>query len=324
MLHSLVGETVFLEIFSGNTAVSKTFNKSSSRGPSTANKSSSIYERVTDQILSALSRGVVPWRKPWKGREFLPCNAASKRIYAGVNLFTLGVAPFSDHRWLTVRQANELGGHVRKGERGSLVVFWKILSGSADDEGSKRTIPLLRHFIVFNVEQIEGASIEPLAQAQPVARIETAEAVVESMPSPPRLAVHSTSAFYRTADDLVAMPRIESFQSADSYYATLFHELSHATGHPSRLNRPGVAQTTHFGSEDYSREELVAELASAFVCAEIGLDNSLIADSASYISGWLDALKRDPKAIVLASSQARRAADFILARHATSEHSAPP
>lgn len=205
-----------------------------------------------------------------------------------------------------------------------MVVFWKILSESADDEDSKRTIPLLRHFIVFNVEQIEGASIEPLPRAQPVARIETAEAVVESMPSPPKLAVHSTSAFYRPADDLVAMPRIESFQSADSYYATLFHELSHATGHPSRLNRPGVAQTTHFGSEDYSREELVAELASAFVCAEIGLDNSLIADSASYISGWLDALRRDPKAVVLASTQARRAADYILARQASPEPSAPP
>lgn len=304
--------------------MAKNLNKQSNRDDSIAKTTSSVYERVTDQIVSALSRGVVPWRKPWKGREFLPCNAASKRLYAGVNLFTLGLAPFSDHRWLTVRQANELGGHVRNGERGSLVVFWKILSGSADDEESKRTIPLLRHFIVFNVEQIEGASVEPLPQAQPVAKIETAEAVVDSMPSPPRLAVHATSAFYRPSDDLVAMPRIESFQSADSYYATLFHELSHATGHPSRLNRPGVAQTTHFGSEDYSREELVAELASAFVCAEIGLDNSLIADSASYISGWLVALKRDPKAIVLAATQARRAADYILARHATPEPSAPP
>ena len=303
--------------------MSKHFHKRVGRYASPTNPSSSTYQRVTDQITAALASGVIPWRKPWKGREFLPCNAVSKRAYGGVNLFMLALAPFSDHRWLTVRQANDLGGHIRKGERGSLVVFWKILDHS-NEEDPKRPVPLLRHFIVFNVEQTEGCSIESVAMPQRVAQIEAAEAVVRDMPDPPRLSVHHSTAFYRPSDDLVGIPDFSRFETPDSYYATLFHELGHATGHASRLNRPGVAEAIHFGSEDYSREELVAELASAFVCAEIGLDNSLISDSASYISGWLDVLRRDPKAIVIASSHAKRAADFIFGRGPTIEAPTPP
>lgn len=296
---------------SGSNNLAKRLYKQNSRG-NAANNSSSIYDRVTSQILSALASGVIPWRKPWKGREFLPCNAVSKRTYNGVNLLLLGLAPFSDHRWMTVRQANELGGHVRKGEHGAIVVFWKIIERDGDESEPKRTMPLLRHHYVFNAEQIEGFSLEDVPPATTLDRIEEAEEVVRRMPNPPRLIEHSSGAFYRPADDTVAMPRIERFVSADHYYCTLMHELGHATGHPDRLNRPGVAGARQFGWEDYSREELVAELASAFVCAEIGLDNSLVSNAASYIDGWLDALNRDPRAIVQASSHARRATDYIL------------
>ncbi len=216
---------------------------------------------------------------------------------------------------MTVRQANELGGHVRKGERGAIVVFWKIIERDGDESEPKRTMPLLRQHYVFNAEQIEGLSLEDVPPGTTIGGIEEAEEVVRRMPNPPRLIEHSSGAFYRLADDTVAVPKIERFESADHYYSTLMHELGHATGHPDRLNRPGVARTTQFGSEDYSREELVAELASAYVCAEIGLDNSLVSNAASYIDGWLDALNRDLKAIVLASSQARRAADRIFGRN---------
>ncbi len=285
------------------------------RSSTSTKADSTLYTRVTQQIEATLSKGVVPWRKPWKGRAYLPCNAISKRPYSGVNLLLLSLAPFANHRWITARQANELGGHIRKGERGSLVVFWKILEKEATDAESKRSIPLLRYFHVFNIEQVEGIAFEDAPAAPTINRIEEAEQAVRNMPDPPRLIGHQASAFYRPSDDTVAMPRIERFDSADHYYATLMHELGHSTGHPSRLNRPGVASTAMFGSEDYSREELVAELASAFVCAEIGLDNSLIDNAASYVNGWLNALNRDPKAIVLASSQARHAADFIMGRH---------
>jgi len=302
----------------------KHIHKRVGRHASATNPASSTYQRVTDQITAALSNGVIPWRKPWKGREFLPCNAISKRSYSGVNLFTLALAPFEDHRWLTVRQANELGGHVRKGEQGALVVFWKLLDRRPADGETRKAIPLLRHFVVFNVEQTEACAIEPTTKSIHVPQIEAAEAVVRDMPHAPRLTVHHSNAFYRPGDDLIAIPEIRRFQSADSYYATLFHELGHATGHPNRLNRPGVANAIHFGSEDYSREELVAELASAFVCAEIGLDNSLVADSASYVSGWLNVLRGDPKAVVVASSQAKRAADFIFGRCQATETLTPP
>lgn len=286
-----------------------------SRSSTSTKADSTLYTRVTQQIEAALSKGVVPWRKPWKGRAYLPCNAISKRPYNGVNLLLLSLAPFANYRWITARQANELGGHIRKGERGSLVVFWKILEREATDSESKRSIPLLRYFHVFNIEQVEGIAFEDTPTAPTINKIEEAEQAVRNMPNPPRLIGHQTSAFYRPGDDTVAMPRIERFDSADHYYATLMHELGHSTGHPSRLNRPGVASTAMFGSEDYSREELVAELASAFLCAEIGLDNSLIDNAASYVNGWLNALNRDTKAIVLASSQARHAADFIMGRH---------
>lgn len=182
------------------------------------------------------------------------------------------------------------------------------------DDPKAQTIPLLRYFTLFNVEQVEGCTIESGRPVETTCRIDEAESVLSMMPNPPKLVRHHSSAFYRPDLDAVAMPDIQKFRSAESYYATLYHELGHATGHPTRLNRRGVAEVTVFGSSDYSREELVAELASAFVCAEIGLDNSLIDAAASYIDGWMKALSNDPRAVVHASSQARHAADYIFGR----------
>jgi len=275
---------------------------------------SSTYDRVTQQILDSLARGVVPWRKPWTGREYLPMNAISKKRYHGINTFLLSISPFTDHRWLTLRQANELGGYIKRGERGSLVVFWKLLETTEQEQASKRNIPLLRHYFVFNVEQTEGTGIQPVETTCQLDRIEVAEAVIQAMPIPPKWKETGSSAYYLPSEDMIVLPPMNRFDSADHRYATAFHELGHATGHQSRLDRPGVSGTIRFGSEDYSREELVAELASAFVCAELGLDNSLIESSSSYINGWLDVLKRDNRAVIAASSQARNAADYILGR----------
>jgi antirestriction protein ArdC len=281
-----------------------------------SNAQQSPYQLVTDQILEALKAGVVPWRKPWH-ETAPPCNAVTGRPYHGINFFLLSLSRFQDHRWLTYRQARESGGHVRTGEKATLVVFWKKWEVDSPDaatgELKKQGIPLLRHFSVFNVQQCDELALPPLEiLANPHnERIAAAEQLLQGLPDPPRLHTGCKQACYYPLVDVVQIPSIESFLNADAYYATLFHELGHATGHERRLNRKGVMDTPSFGTCDYSREELVAELTSSYCCAALGLDNSLIENAASYIEYWWARLKSDPKAIVIAAGYAQRAADHI-------------
>lgn len=278
-----------------------------------------LYSSVTQTILDALERGVVPWRKPWRSFNSLPINAISNRPYRGVNAFLLGITPYTDHRWLTFKQVTEQGGKVLKGEKASLAVFWKLWepndSSSNEDETEKqRRVPILRHYHLFNAEQCEGLSLPELhqpAEAEGHQRILRAEQIIAEMPNPPSIAEGGSSAWYRPSTDHVQVPKLSAFTSPDAFYATLFHELGHATGHESRLARKTVTGAIQFGSGDYSQEELVAELTSAFLCATAGLDNSLLDDSASYINGWLDVLNNDRKAVVYAAAQAQKAADHI-------------
>jgi antirestriction protein ArdC len=278
-----------------------------------------LYSSVTQTILDALEQGVVPWRKPWRSFNSLPVNAISNRPYRGVNAFLLGIMPYTDHRWLTFKQVTEQGGKVRKGEKASLAVFWKLWepndSTSNEDETEKqRRVPILRHYHLFNAEQCENLSLPDLYQPQEAERhqrIQRAEQIIADMPNPPTIAERGSSALYRPSTDHVQVPKLSAFTSPDTFYATLFHELGHATGHESRLARKGVTGQVQFGSGTYSQEELVAELTSAFLCAKAGLDNSLLTDSASYIDGWLDVLNNDRKAVVYAAAQAQKAADYI-------------
>ena len=277
------------------------------------------YAVITDRIIKALESGTVPWRKPWRGRDSLPCNAVSKRQYHGINLLLLSLAPFTDHRWLTLRQANQLGGQVRSGERSSIAVFWKQVEVDEEADGEKkRPIPFLRYYRVFNAEQCEGLSLPVLLDDWHVElnqRIDSAERLIGTMPNPPRILEGGSAACYLPRVDTVRVPKIQDFESPESYYATMFHELGHSTGHESRLNRRGVTERAEFGSCDYSREELIAELTSAFLCAEIGIDNSTLDQAAGYIHGWLSALAGDVKAVVVAAGQAQRAADYIQGSH---------
>ena len=280
--------------------------------------STAIYENVTRTIVEALERGVVPWKKPWHTNGELPANAITNRVYRGVNLFVLSIHPYADHRWLTFKQAIQLGGRVKASERASTVVFWKRWRPDAPDEpeeqSKRREVPLLRYYRVFNVQQCEGLELPELYRPDPPKeheRIERAEVLTRSMPNPPIIQEGGSAAWYRPIDDVVNVPKLETFNSADGYYATLFHELGHATGNEKRLNRPGVTETVQFGSGEYSKEEVVAELTSAFCCATVSLDNSLMEDAASYIQGWLKVLRSDAKAVVIAAAQAQRAADYI-------------
>lgn len=277
-----------------------------------------VYEEVTNQITNALLRGVVPWRRPWSGGDSMPMNARSKKPYRGVNVFLLTLSPYADHRWVTFHQARELGGSVKRGERASPVVFWKPwhIEGVDTETGEviRWNAPILKQYHVFNVEQCEGLSLPPIHKRgwSKAERIDRAEDLVRQVRDPPRIQERGSSAWYRVSEDLVQVPPLPAFRTPDAFYGTLFHELTHATGHERRLNRASVTGEVQFGSPCYSREELTAELGSAFLCAVAGLDNSLIENSASYIQSWMSALRSDKRALVVAASRAQKAADYLL------------
>lgn len=286
--------------------------------------STDVYKIVTERVISMIESGTTPWRKTWRGSD-APCNFISKKKYRGINSLLLGMSHFSSSYWLTFQQVKTLGGYVRKGEKSELVIFWKFLnevSESNDSEANsdnkkQNRPPLLRYYRVFNIEQTEGLEKHLLEEQteQPFTPIETATKIIEVMPQRPRIQHKEQSAYYSPMMDYVNLPRPETFDSADNYYAVAFHELTHSTGHESRLNRTGVAgkQLASFGSDDYSREELIAEIGSAFLCTEAGIKSTL-ENSASYLKGWLNVLKGDSRLIVVAASLAQRAVDFILNR----------
>jgi antirestriction protein ArdC len=274
--------------------------------------SNRVYEIVTEKILAALESGTAPWHKPWKAG--IPRNAISNRPYSGVNALLLGMAPYSDPRWLTMKQANEKGGRIRKGEKFTLVIFWRqntVTQENDDGDLTEKQIPLLRYYLVWNVEQCDGLDL-PALETHKVDVIAQAEAIIANMPSPPRISYDGGGkAYYVPARDSIHLPHRNSFDSASEYYSTLFHELTHSTGHQSRLNRPTLTEVVPFGSETYSKEELVAEFGAAFLNAHAGTPTT-INNSASYINGWLKRLQSDPKLAILAASQGQKAADYIM------------
>jgi len=278
------------------------------------------YEVVTESIIKQLESGVAPWRKPW--RTEMPANLASKKEYRRINVFLLASLGYGSRYWLTYRQAQTLGGSVRKGEHGSKVVFWKIDEYRKEDketgETENRKSILLRYYTVFNLEQCEGIkSPEP---ARVIAPLEQCENIVNSMPNPPGFEQDSR-AFYRPCTDTVGVPARTAFDSPEEFYSTLFHELTHSTGHPSRVGREGIMDHNPFGSEDYSKEELVAEMGAAMLCGVAGIQSRTLDNSASYLQSWINRLRSDSRLIVSAASQAQKAADYILGRTAAENDS---
>ncbi|MCA9069418.1 MAG: DUF1738 domain-containing protein, partial [Planctomycetaceae bacterium] len=273
-----------------------------------------VYERITARILTQLEKGTIPWRKPWKGGEAgHPRNLVSGHRYRGVNIFLLTCAPFDLPFWLTFRQAKQLGGHVRKGEESTPVVFWRWVEREHPETGNVEKFPVLRHYNAFNIEQcdlpaekVPEIATVPENDFEP---IQLCEDVVAGMPDPPSIQHGGGRASYRPATDSVQMPRPERFDGPEEYYSTLFHELTHSTGHPSRLDRPGITEIKPFGTPDYSREELVAEMGAAFLCGHCGIENTVIENSAAYIAGWLQRLRNDKRLVIQAAAAAQKAAD---------------
>ena len=289
-------------------------------------ESVNAYGVITERILALLESGTVPWHQPWAttNGDCRPRNLVSRTPYRGINAFLLPAMGYASPYWLTFRQAQELGGHVRKGEKACPVVFWKWLDVVDEQTGEKKRIPFLRYYSAFNAAQCDGIATPALEQTtRQHTPIEAAQAIVEAMPKRPEIMHGSNRAAYSPALDRVAMPDAGRFESAESYYDVLFHELAHSTGHESRLNRKGAFGSdgawSEFGSQSYSKEELVAEMSAAFLCGHAGIVERVIDNSAAYIAGWLTRLRDDSKLVVQAAAQAQKAADFILNRTFESE-----
>jgi antirestriction protein ArdC len=270
---------------------------------------SSVYSIVTEQILKQIESGVAPWHRPWTTE--IPKNVASGRAYRGINVFLLASNGYGSAYWLTFKQATERGGHVRKGEHGTKIVFWKIgtrETEDADGDTIERKSILLRYYTVFNVEQCEGTAA-PISS--PVVNpIEECERIVRQMPNPPAME-QDGRAWYRPSTDTVGMPSRNAFNSAEEYYSTLFHELTHSTGHTKRVGRDGIEKLNTFGSESYSKEELIAEMGAAMLSGIAGIERKTLSNSAAYLKSWIDVLKSDARMVVSAASQAQKAADYI-------------
>ena len=272
------------------------------------------YDVITARIVEKLEQGTVPWRKPWNVETGAPRNIRGTH-YRGINVFLLGCQAFESPYWLTFNQARELGGSVKRGERGSPVVFWKWLEKVSSETGQKERIPLLRYYTVFNVLLCEGVSVPNLEQpVKAHQRIEECERVVQGYENGPAVNHGGGVAFYNSAADQVTMPSPERFTTPEEYYSTLFHEFGHSTGHRSRLAREGVTDPKRFGSHEYSREELVAEMSAAFLAGRCGIEPCTLDNSAAYIGSWLRVLRKDSRMLVSAGGQAQRAADWILGR----------
>jgi antirestriction protein ArdC len=273
-----------------------------------------VYQIVTDRIISLLEQGTVPWQMPWHDVG-IPMNLLSKRPYRGINLWLLLSLNYERNLFLTWDQLKKIGASVNAGEHGHVVIYWKTPSKSnVDDNEKQKQAQMLRYYKVWNISQCKDLPeniVEPLVQKEHDSILDC-EAIINGMPESPLLVFTGKKAYYDIQKDTVVLPKLKSFKSIESYYATLFHELVHSTGSEKRLKRKSIAEMAEFGSDMYSLEELVAELGSAYLSSLAGILNVGITNSAAYINGWLGKLKYDKKFIVHASGFAQKGVDFIL------------
>lgn len=274
-----------------------------------------VYQEITDQIVSALETGTAPWVKPWASCG-APRNAITGREYSGINTVLLAMTPFASSLWLTFKQAKDVGGNVRKGEHGTRIVFFKPFKvkdvnaagdGDGDGDSVEKTIPLLRTFTVFNASQIDGLPEKYSRQPQSLIDEFADNAEAERLLAQASIEHGSDRACFIPSIDKIHMPDKLEFKSESDYYATALHELTHWTGHKTRLARDFSGR---FGDSAYAFEELIAELGAAFSCAHCGIDGQL--QHASYIASWIRVLKGDKKAIFTASSAARKATEYLI------------
>lgn len=281
-----------------------------------------VYQKITDQVIEMLEAGTAPWHKPWKDLGGVPVSMSTKKPYRGINILLLGMAAqangFSSRWWGTYEQIAERGGQVRKGEKSTKIVFWgQTMVEDDKNPGTKKKIFFLREFSVFNAVQADGElglPAEPvLEDHDPIEEVE--QAIAAYYETGPTLRIGGDIAAYSPTADMVLMPERKQFDSAEAYYAALFHETTHSTGHESRLKRKGITElgSDHaFGSESYADEELVAEMGSTFLAGITGVAVTPRPNSAAYLANWLVKLRNDRKLIVHAAARAQKAADLVL------------
>ena len=285
-----------------------------------------IYQIVTDKIIARLEEGNIPWHKPWNVQG-IARNYATGSIYRGINALLLSSNVHEHQYYLTYKQAADLGGRIRKGSKAEIVTYWnwiyvdkltgkKVSSQNSpsrpDTEVNKSAF--LKYYNVFNVADVEGIDFTfPVVERKTLPdKLVACEQLIQSMPNPPRLQFGGHKAFYSPSMDFVNMPEVKHFDSSEFYYSVFFHELTHSTAHPKRLARKAEGQKNAFGSELYSKEELVAELGASFLCGFAGIHQQTLENSAGYIQNWLRVLRNDKKFLIEAASKAQQATDYIL------------
>ena len=299
--------------------------RTENRGGKNSRSPRDHYQEVTDRIIAALEAGTPPWRRPWDpdeaGGPAMPRNAATGQRYRGINVLTLGMSMLAfetgDPRWATYKQAEDKGWQVRKGERGTTGYFFKRLelrddSKPDDDEDAVRRIPLLRAFTLFHASQIDDIPpyVPPTVEEAPWRAPEAAEIILANSGAVVRFG--GDKAFFSPTTDHIQMPPQAAFATAEKYCGVLLHEMSHWTGAESRLNRD---LRNRFGSHDYSREELRAEISQVMICTELGISDCDFSNNAAYLTSWLEKLRSDRKEIFRAAADAQRIADYLLAFH---------
>ena len=275
----------------------------------------SVYEIITERIIEQLENGVIPWQKPWTGTHSGAYNRVSNKPYSLLNQMILK----HGGEYATFKQWSDLGGKIRKGEKAEVVVFWKSQPFEEENENGEKVIKqilLLRHYNVFHISQVDGVEPKEQLKISDLEPIEEAEKIKTKYMNREHLKIFekvTNKAFYTSTFDYIEVPCREQYQNIEEFYSTLFHEMIHSTGHKNRLDRLETGASAHFGSESYSKEELVAELGSATLVNMLGIETEKsFRNSSAYIQNWLQALKNDNKFIVSASSKAEKAVKYIL------------
>jgi antirestriction protein ArdC len=284
-----------------------------------------IYQKITDLIIEKLESGVVPWHKTWKNSY--PKNLVSGQYYKGINIMLLGLQNFESNYWLTFKQCKDLGGYVKKDEKSSFVVFWKPMinfdDNTIEETSNIKFNYLLRYYSLFNIEQCDlpDEVKEKYHISDTNNKILEAEEIISNYPSPPEISINNLipNPRYFPKLDKIEIQSIDNFHSNDDYYASLYHELIHSTGAEFRLARNGIVDKINFGSENYSKEELVAEIGASYLCNISGI-NRAFDNQTSYIQNWLKVLDNDNRMVLIAASQAQKATDFILNKHHKNEY----
>ena len=281
--------------------------------PKTMKKS--IYEKVNENIIALLEKGVCPWRQPWNTQNRKPAiNMLSKKAYRGINFILTNCQSYKCNQWATYKQIASKGGHVKKGEEGTPIIFWSTFENKTEPE---KQIPFMKYSYIFNLEQCDGIAIEQPEQAPTFDHnpIEACENLISRFPlGLPEITHNNGKAFYNVTRDIIELPRMDLYASPQEYYSTYYHEIIHATGHKSRLDRKSVVDSDGYGNNLYCKEELIAELGACYLCAESGIDSATIENSASYLNNWINVLRGSPKLIIEASIAAKKASEFLIGK----------